>query len=170
MLTPRRTLRRAATALVLVGAVGAAAGAPAQASDSSLKRTITKQEQSFVKLNKEFSAAIVAFKDNPKGQVQYDNLNDTLAHLQTAEKKYVRAIEKDKASSSRGKRGYTAFLDARERISKAFSTFDDALELYGAERTSSSVKAVRRGQSQLKSADKKAKSAARLLKARTRSR
>ena len=153
-----------------MGAVGAAAGAPAQASDSSLKRTITKQEKSFVNLNDEFLAAIDAYKENPKGQVQYDNLNDTLAHLQTAERKYVRAIKKDKASSSRGKRGQKAFLDARERVSKAFSTFDDALAFYGAERTSASLKAVRRGQSQLTSADRKAKSAARLLKARTRKR
>lgn len=169
MITPRRTLRRATTVVVLIGAVGAA-GAPAQASDGSLKRTIAKQERSFVKLNNEFFAAIGAYKENPKGQVQADNLNDTLAHLQTAEKKYVRAIEKDKASSSRGKRGYKAFLDARERVSKAFSTFDDALEFYGAEKTSSSLKAVRKGQSQLKSADKRAKSAAKLLGAKTRSR
>ncbi len=169
MLTPQRTLRRAATAFVLVGAVGAA-GSPAQASDSSLKRTITKQERSFVKLNKEFSVAVVAFKDNPKGQVQYDNLNDTLAHLQTAERKYVRAVKKDKASTSRGKRGYKAFLDARTRVSKAFSTFDEALDLYGALRTSASLKAVRRGQSQLRSADRKASSAAKLLGAKTRKR
>ena len=169
MLIQRRTLRRAATAFVLVGAVGAA-GAPAQASDSSLKRTITKQERSFVKLNKEFSAAIVAYKGNPKGQVQYDNLNDTLAHLQTAERKYVRAIKRDKASSSRGRRGYSAFLDARKRVSSAFRTFDRALELYGAEKTSASLTAVRRGQSQLKSADRKAASAAKLLGAKTRRR
>ncbi len=166
MLTTRRTLRRAATAFVLVGAVGAA-GAPAQASDSSLKRTITKQERSFVKLNKEFSAAISAYKNNPKGQVQYDNLNDTLAHLQTAERKYVRAITKDKPSSSRGKRGYEAFLDARKRVSKAFSTFDKALALYGAEKTSASLSAVRRGQSELKSSDRRAASAAKLLGAKT---
>ncbi|MBA2348616.1 MAG: hypothetical protein H0V81_10015 [Solirubrobacterales bacterium] len=169
MLTHRRTLRRAATALVVIG-VGAAAGAPAHASDASLKRTITKQERSFVKLNKEFTAAIVAYKDNPKGQVQYDNLNDTLAHLQTAERKYVRAIKRDRASSSRGKRGYTAFLDARKRVSKAFDTFDRALVLYGAEKTSASLSAVRKGQSQLKSADRRAKSAAKLLGAKTRSR
>lgn len=169
MLTPRRTLRRAATALAVIGLAGAA-GAPAQASDRSLKKTITSQEKKFVELNDEFSEAIAKYKSNPKGQVQYDNLNDTLAHLQTAERRYVRAIRRDRASSSRGKRGYKAFLDARKRVSRAFDTFDEALELYGALRTSASLSAVRRGQSQLKAADRRAKSAARLLGARTRSR
>ncbi len=161
------TALRRLTTLLLLLAAGGLAGAPAQASNRSLKKTITSQEKQQVKLNEEFFAAIDAYRDNPKGQVQYDNLNDTLAHLQSAEKKYVRAIEKDKASTRSGRKGYERFLDARARITKAFGTFDKALDFYGAEKTSSSLKAVTKGLSQLTSADRKAKSAARLLGART---
>lgn len=162
-------LRRLSVLLLLVAAA-ALVSAPAQASDRTLKKTITSQEKAFVKLNDEFFTAIEKYRANPKGQVQYDNLNDTLAHLQTAERKYVRALKRDRASSSRGKRGYTAFLDARKRVSRAFDTFDTALELYGAEKTSASLRAVKKGLSQLKAADRKAASAAKLLGARTRKR
>lgn len=163
-------LLRRLTALLLLVAAGGLVGTPAQASDRSLRKTITSQEKAQVKLNREFFAALDAYKDNPKGQVQYDNFNDTLAHLQSAERKYVRAISRDKASSRKGRKGYKAFVSARELVARAFSTFDQALGFYGAEQTSSSLKAVAKGRAQLASADRKAKSAARMIGAKTRSR
>ncbi|MDQ3632172.1 MAG: hypothetical protein M3417_13060 [Actinomycetota bacterium] len=141
--------KRAVMAVVGVTVAAMAGGAPAQASDASLRKAITQQERRLAPLTEEFSEAVRM----PTSAVGIARFNKVLERLQSNTRKYRTAVVKQQATTQKVKRGRTQFLAGLDSFAKAIRSYRAALDSFDPERPGAEKPAFRRAATQLKSAN-----------------
>lgn len=153
-----RTTRRA-MAVVGVMVAGLVTGAPAQASDASLRKAIIKQEKRIEPEAMRFTKAV---KD-PYSAVGIEEFTAALADLRAGVRSYKKAVVKEKATSAKVKRGRTQFVAALSDASKALTTYREGLQLVLDEEPAKAKTTFARAAAQLKTATRKGNAAEELI-------
>lgn len=135
------------------------AGAPAQASDASLRKVIRTQErkvdvaaEAFAKTTEEVESAI--------GR---ERATTAVGKLKTAVSRLRTAAAKEKATTAKVKRGRTQYLAAITSFSTGLKTFEQGIEAFDPDAPAKAEVLFKRSAAQLKSATSKRDRAAKLI-------
>lgn len=160
-------LKRTTMAVLGVTALGLAAGAPAQASDVSLRKAITQQEKRVAPLTEEFAEAL----ETPTSAVGIERLRVALADLQDGTSAYRRAVVKQKATvttkttltATKVRRGRADYILALGSVAKALITYREGFQNVLDEKINTSKTTFKRAGTELKAANVKIDRAAKLI-------
>jgi spermidine/putrescine-binding protein len=141
-------LTRRTIAVLGVTAAAMAGGAPAQASDASLRKAVIQQEKKVDAVADDFAEA----SEDAVSAVGRDQALKAVTKLKTAVRRQRAAVVKEKATSSRLKRARTQYLAAVTRYATGLKTFGQGLEAFDPDAPAEAAGLIKEAKSQLKAA------------------
>jgi hypothetical protein len=141
-------MTRRTIAVLGVTAAAMAGGAPAMASDASLRRVVTQQEKKVDVVADDFAEA----SEDAVSAVGREQALNAVTKLKSAVRRQRAAVVKEKATSSRLKRARTQYLAAVDRYSTGLKTFDRGLEAFDPDAPGKAAQLISKARSQLKAA------------------
>ncbi len=152
-------MTRRTIAVLGMTAAAMAGGAPAQASDASLRKVVTQQEEKVDVAADDFAEA----SEDTVSAVGRDQALKAVTKLKTAVRRQRTAVVKEKATSSRLKRARTQYLAAVDRFSTGLKTFGQGLEAFDPDAPAGAAELIKKAESQLKAAVTSRERARRLI-------
>ena len=150
---------RRATVTLGVALATLTAGAPAQASDASLRKVIKAQERKVDVVAEDFAKA----SEDVESAVGRERATTAVGKLKTAVSRLRTAAVKEKATTAKVKRGRTQYLAAITSFSTGLKTFEQGIEAFDPDAPAKAEQLFKRSAAQLKSASAKKDKAAKLI-------
>ena len=144
----KRTNTRRIVAVGVIAASGLVAGAPALASDASLRKAVLAQEKKVDVVVDDFTEA----GEDTVSAVGRERANNALSDLLTTVKVQRAAVVKQKATTTRIKRARTQYLAAIDSFTTGLKTFDQGLEAFDPDAPAKSRTLITKATTQLDSA------------------
>lgn len=141
-------MSRRTIAVLGVTAAAMAGGAPAQASDASLRKVVTQQEKKLDVKAEAFAKA----SDDVTSAVGRESALTAVTELKSAARRLRTAVVKEKASTTKVKRARTQYLAAVDRYVTGLKTFDQGLEAFDPDAPAKAEALFKKAATQLKAA------------------